>query len=72
MRCTKGTPCLFKELYTRHTESMLRLAVVQLGLEQDAEDCVQEVFCNFWQQIVSTGSLLFRVYQPGSLPHYSC
>ncbi|HEY6900967.1 MAG TPA: sigma-70 family RNA polymerase sigma factor [Puia sp.] len=45
----EGNTDAFRVLYNRHAESLLHLAFSRLNSLPDAEDCVQEVFCNFWQ-----------------------
>ncbi|OQP54553.1 hypothetical protein A4H97_21530 [Niastella yeongjuensis] len=70
----KGDSHAFKELYTRHAEGLLRLAMAKLGFEQDAEDCVQEVFCNFWQHCLDRQSPFLSInleaYLVTSVKHY--
>jgi len=51
----------FKELYNRHAASLLRLAIAKLHFSQDAEDCVQEVFCNFWQHCMDRQSPFLEI-----------
>lgn len=70
----KGDSHAFKELYNRHAESLLRMAMAKLGYEQDAEDCVQEVFCNFWQHCLDRQtpflSINLEAYLVTAVKHY--
>lgn len=52
----KGEKPAFKELYNRYADNLLRLAMAKLPSPQDAEDCVQEIFCNFWQHCLAMTS----------------
>ena len=44
-----GDTVAFRILYHRHADNLLRLAIARIDSLPDAEDCIQEVFCNFWQ-----------------------
>jgi RNA polymerase sigma-70 factor (family 1) len=69
-----GNTVGFKELYSRHADKLLHLAIAKIDSLQDAEDCVQEVFCNFWQHCLDRPApfqdINLEAYLVTSVKHY--
>jgi RNA polymerase sigma-70 factor (family 1) len=45
-----GEESAFTEIFERYWDKLLAVAVNRLGEEQEAEECVQDVFVRFWQR----------------------
>lgn len=46
----QGDQAAFTEIFGRYWDKLLAVAVNRLGDEQEAEECVQDVFIRFWQR----------------------
>lgn len=46
-----GDELAFREVYDRHWERLYTIACNRLDNEVEAEEIVQEIFCEFWQKI---------------------
>lgn len=46
-----GEELAFKEIYNRHWERLFTMACNRLDNEVEAEEIVQEIFCDFWKKI---------------------
>lgn len=70
-----GDTLAFKELYNRYADNLLRLAITKTTMLQDAEDCVQEVFCNFWQHCLDRTTpfteMNLEAYLVTAVKHYT-
>lgn len=70
-----GDAVAFKELYDRYADNLLHLAIAKIDTLQDAEDCVQEVFCNFWQHCLDRPNpfedINLEAYLVTSVKHYT-